>query len=664
MTRNATSASPVAVLCGWLLVLAGAALLVAMVASGSAAAGSRMLGAAAAVAVMVAAGGALLWRWGRPAGLDAIREYAYGTAGNRWQALATVEVARLGVRTPRKAVAGQLPYATRHRLDRPLREALQGHRFVLVRGPSAAGKSRSVAEHARRLYGEHPVVIPVQRPGALATLLDRDSIPPAAIVWLDDLDRHIAAGVTAPLLRRILQIPRTRVIATIRTAAYDQIAPRGELCLPGRDVLDLPEPGGLVAFTGWDENDRHQAAELYANYRDIAAGLRRGLGLGEYLSGGPELLDRLASDDAPEHGPALVRACADWYRAGMARPMPAGLARELFAVHAPDGLFDEALAWACAPASPAPVAGARLLTRSPDDSTVAVHDYVLDRLTGRLPPGLPQRSWEAIATELRNSPGELNTVARTAYLIHDDRERAESLARAAAARGSADAKHTVAFLLSERAEWREADLWWRAAAEDGHAGAMWNLGWTAAERGDLAEAERWYHGAADRGDTRAMICFGAVLADRGDTGEAERWWRRAERGLRPGGDAGDASAMFELGWIQEVRGDTAGAEQWYRAAAAQGHADAMNGLALVVEKRGDAGEAERWYRAAAGLDHSRAMNNLACFLEEHGDAEEAEHWYRTAAENGSLTAMNNLGDLLAKQGDTRQAERWWRRAGG
>src|ERR1019366_10402039 len=98
-----------------------------------------------------------------------------GTIRGRLPRLGDVDLDVLGVRAPRE-VSGQPRkqplYASRHALDPSLEDALTKHRFVLVHGPSAAGKSRSTAEVARRLWPRRPVLVPYQQQGALAELID------------------------------------------------------------------------------------------------------------------------------------------------------------------------------------------------------------------------------------------------------------------------------------------------------------------------------------------------------------------------------------------------------------------------------------------------------------------------------------------------------------
>ncbi|WP_133799240.1 hypothetical protein [Kribbella caucasensis] len=110
------------------------------------------------------------------------------------------------------------------------------------------------------------MLVPAVRPGALTELLTAKVISPRTVVWLDDVDRHIGAGVDAGVLQSLLALDGAIVVATIRAAAYEDIKPQGELRPPGSDVVDLARfHRGLIKFTGWDAPDREQAAQQYAD---------------------------------------------------------------------------------------------------------------------------------------------------------------------------------------------------------------------------------------------------------------------------------------------------------------------------------------------------------------------------------------------------------------
>ncbi len=651
---------------------------------------AQIAGAVVAVVVAFGGGASVLWRFGGVAQRrKAIAAFAIGDSRSRLPTVRGVDLAALGVRVPREGTQGsteQLQYAPRHLLDDRLRDALQAHRFVLVHGPSTAGKSRSVAELVRELYGGEHVVIPVLRPSALIELADAGAIRPSAVVWLDDLDRHLGAGVDAPCIERLLRIRNVRIVATMRAAAYEQIKPQGEARPAGRDVIELASArGAVIGFTGWDEQDRRTASHQYQDKPDVVDALGKGMGLGEFLSAGPELIERLQTGDPPPEGVALVRAAADWYRLGLTRPAPMPLVISLHPHYLPadDALllqrFEEALAWASTP-----VSGARLVTNRTDGSGLVVHDYLLDYLS-RNPSGpLPAAAWQLVAAALHETPADLATVAAAA-LVLDDINRAEDLARLAADKGSMDATHLVGAILCERKEYADAEPFCRTAAEAGHTGAMHNLAIVFDAFGKRKEAERWFMAAASRGvavamhrvainywrqgsrksakdwffksiaagHTPSMYSLASLLRSMGQTTEAESWYRAAA-------DHGSAQAMNELGTLAEEHGQTTAAERWYRAGLKAGSSEAAHNLGDLLDRLGHKDEAEHHYRVSAEAGNSAAMNSLAFFLHERGDLIESTDWYRASAAAGDGHAMNALAIMAKSRGDDNEAEHWFR----
>ena len=586
---------------------------------------------------------------------------AAGATVGRLPLLEEISLDRLGVRAPREASGlprRQPPYASRHSLDPALEAALSRHRFVLVHGPSATGKSRSTAETARRLWPRWRVLVPYQQQGGLAELVDA-GIAVGTVVWLDDLDRHMDAGVDAGLIRRLLDLEDVKVVATMRAAAYEAIKP-GRLRAAGSEVVGLAH---LERFTEWDEEDRDRASTMLISepdQADVVAALRRGMGLGGYLAAVPDLIERLEEGTPPPEGVAVVRITADWYRSGLTRPAPLPWARALYPEYLPaDDIsllarFDDGIAWATSP-----VSGARLLRQPTDGSGLAIHDSVLEYLSATWPPGLPGPTWQALIAELTASQSfdELTTVGITAYRVHNNPNIAEHLLNSAAGAGQADAANNLGVLLERSGRAEEAEQWYRTAAGAGQADAANNLGVLLERSGRAEEAEQWYRTAAGAGQADAANNLGVLLERSGRAEEAEQWYRTAA-------GAGHADAANNLGVLLERSGRAEEAEQWYRTAAGAGQADAANNLGVLLERSGRAEEAEQWYRTAAGAGQADAANNLGVLLERSGRAEEAEQWYRTAAGAGHADAANNLGVLLERSGRAEEAEQWYRTAAG
>ncbi len=492
------------------------------------------------------------------------------------------------------------------------------------------------------MHGDRPVLVPAVRSDALTELLDQRVVGAGTVVWLDDVDRHIGAGLDAAVLQRLLAVDDVVVVATIRAAAYEQLKPQGELRPPGRDVVELALlHRGLVEFTGWDAVDRAQAARQYVEQPDVVDALENGMGLGEYLAAGPELVERMETGAPPAEGVAVVRAAADWYRAGLTRPAPVHLVRQLYPLYLPpdDAMlldrFDHGLQWAGAS-----VTGARLVTHRTDGSGLVVHDYYLDHLWRESPEEeIPSKTFDAIRAELAGSPDELSAVGVMLMQTYGDLVKAERWLRTAADAGDLVAMNNLGIFWHRRGDLAQAERWYRPAAVGGNSYAIYNLGAVLAKQGERVEAERWTGLAANAGNPDGMALHGALLYQRGELVEAERWYRAAA-------ETGHRGAMVAVGALEDERGELAEAERWFRSAADAGATDAMNDLAVLLARRGDAEEAEHWYRTAANSGEPIAMFNLGTMMEERGDLVEAERWYRWAADGGHTDAEDYLEDLL------------------
>jgi hypothetical protein len=158
------------------------------------------------------------------------------------------------------------------RLRDHLREAIGSRRALLVVGGSAAGKSRSAAEAARRELPRYRLLRP--RYGQLQTLL---SLPRVALlpglVWLDNIDRYKHSDL-AETLRGLLDAGLA-VVATIRRAQYDEITRPGDIRDPAGEALTDPT---LVLQQrwplAWSEDERGRLRERVKDPALLAAAER------------------------------------------------------------------------------------------------------------------------------------------------------------------------------------------------------------------------------------------------------------------------------------------------------------------------------------------------------------------------------------------------------
>ncbi|MGH3751826.1 MAG: trypsin-like peptidase domain-containing protein [Pseudonocardiaceae bacterium] len=291
-------------------------------------------------------------------------------------------------------------------LDAALAEAREGgRRIVLVVGDSAAGKTRSACEGTRKdpvLRGWR-LVMPLPD-GGLSRLADADLGWQDTVIWLDDLDKYIGRGLDPATVRRVLGgAPRVVVVATMRTSQ-----------LQGRQT-ELADPAWefLVDETQVNRVDLdaalsdHELDTAHAQISDTAllSALDNGVGLGEWLVAGPELMRKLGN------GRGLNRVLADtliaWYRTGLQQPLPVDDARRLWTEVLPprerqklltrtptdqEALFQEASAWVCDPIIDRDLYEQALVSKSTQG--YGAHDYVVDQIVrDSQRPAVPDPIW-------------------------------------------------------------------------------------------------------------------------------------------------------------------------------------------------------------------------------------------------------------------------------
>ena len=566
----------------------------------------------------------------------------------------------------------------------------EGRRLVLIVGDSAAGKSRSAAEaiHRHPTLGARRLVVPLLD-GGLNRLLDAVSLD-GTLVWLDDLDKHVARGLDTATCHRLLDHYDVVVVATIR--ARELQARGGDLRDPVWELLtDTNRVRRVHVDAALSGTELADARERFSD-RGLLDALDHGIGLGEWLVAGPRLEQKLLGATGPRR--ALADTVIAWYRTGLKQPLPEDDLRRLWfanldldlrepleqrPVSDRESLFRDACAWAREPLIARLLHEQALVTEQRDG--YVANDYIVDRVVKRSDrPLVPAPVWRlatdlALESFIAGNEIRLWNVGVAAY-----GENAPDIAmRAMRAFASADdpnAMFNLGVLLQQRdgpEALAEAEAWWRRAAQHDHPTAMFNLGALLQQRGDpeaLAEAETWYRRAAHHDQPSAMVNLGLLLQQRGQAealNEAETWYRRAAH-------HDQTDALFNLVALLQQRGDPealAEAETWYRRATQHNDADAMVGLGLLLEDRGtpDAlAEAETWYRRATQHDHPDAMVNLGVLLQQRGGPDataEAETWYRRAAQHNAADAMYNLGVLLQQRGGpdaTTGAKVWYRRA--
>jgi tetratricopeptide (TPR) repeat protein len=254
-------------------------------------------------------------------------------------------------------------------LDETLRMAIAESRFVVVRGPSLAGKSRTALEAARAVLSHADVVVPDADLARSLTPLSALSSRRETVIWLDDINRFLrptGSGVNSGLSllaidQFLIDKKRLRIVATIRTDAWDEFR---RLALSGASVSE----GGPITESGisrlpWEILQRARRLDLLGpiteserarTAADDWGALPPGSSIGEFLVGIPVLADRLLSASPWET--SLISAAADWQRMWAGESLNAADVRAMWAAWmseagnpATDALFEKALQFAIRP---------------------------------------------------------------------------------------------------------------------------------------------------------------------------------------------------------------------------------------------------------------------------------------------------------------------------
>ena len=290
--------------------------------------------------------------------------------------------------------SAQLMYVTRdadEELDAALTAAAGAPgRLLLVVGDSAAGKTRSAAEAVRRNQGmsERRLIRP-QISDGLARLLDSGLRLDGALLWLDDLDKYLSAGILESLQRMRAEHPNAACVATMRTSQLH--VRQGQLTDPAWLYLTTPEYVQQVQLDAELSSD--ETARLAGATDDavLLAAVGEGVGLGEWLVAGPELL-KLLKGATPVQS-AVAHTVIGWYRTGLQEPLLVDRAKDLWldllperdrarlsqrSLEVQEAVFEGAVSWLCEPILNRELYEQALAVRIADG--LRAHDYVVDRV--------------------------------------------------------------------------------------------------------------------------------------------------------------------------------------------------------------------------------------------------------------------------------------------
>lgn len=176
-----------------------------------------------------------------------------------------------------------------------------------------SGKTRLVVETVRKNYPSTPVWFP-KGDDDIQRLVDAAQSPRReSIIILDDVDRFLSnQTLSLGQLNAWIREPCI-VIATMMRSSYIPWRDGAKDKLPGWDVVNR----FTILEMGASLTEREKVALLSSSYADLAAAVEK-VGLAPLLGGAPAVHQRL-EEGQEQHlwGYALVRAAADWRRAGL-----------------------------------------------------------------------------------------------------------------------------------------------------------------------------------------------------------------------------------------------------------------------------------------------------------------------------------------------------------
>ena len=539
--------------------------------------------------------------------------------------------------------------------DQKLQDGLQAaqakRRILVLVGGSAAGKSRSAAEAVRLYLPDHRLLVPRQTSLARIRELPLPG-PEPTLAWLDDAERYEERAFRDSV--EWLLRSGAVVVATIRGTELERMMPKGDLRNPLGEALTDPSLVVSMSWpTLWNDEERGRVRE-HVSYPPLLAWVDAGRSPSAWVVAGPALSDRLRAAEGDDERPArfaVVRAVLDWYRTGIARPVPSAVVPSLLRAYLPSGPthgeLEEALRWAFESVTGAGrLTTQSLLAQTSTAGAITVHDYVQDA-DAASDRTVPDVVWLA-ALEEATFHGTTFSVGLAAGVQGNVGIALKALIPLAI-EGDSNAMFNLGVLMNG-IDLREARRWWEQAAAAGRIDAMYNLGVLLADS-DPDQSRRWSEKAAEAGNTAAMYNLGVLLAD-SDPDQARHWSERAAE------EAGTVGAMYHLGWLL-TDSDPEQARRWYEQAAAMGHTSAMYSLGAMFEDS-DPGLARYWYQQAAQAGHANAMNTLGTLLVD-SDPEQARRWWEQSAEAGNADAVHNL-EALPRYMDQEQAPGWHQQA--
>ncbi|MEU3992590.1 hypothetical protein AB0F24_30255 [Streptomyces platensis] len=618
------------------------------------------------------------------------------------------------------------PYVEREH-DQELRACLdrtasgQDAAFVVVRGESCTGKTRTAYEAVRACLSGWHLAFPKDAESLLA-ILAADALSPRTILWLNEAQEFLSGplgeSAAVALRRRLEQAGPVIIIATLWPAHYRTLAdrPENQGHDPHRQARALLAQAALFHVPDTFQNSALEAARAKDD-SSLRTAICTSVGgaITQTLAAAPQLVDHYEQADGPPacYGKAVITAAMDARRLGHASPLPArlleaaapGYLTEAQRAAAPREWLPRALAYARTKVMG--VAAALGDAANPDGmgplpDVYRLADYLDHYARSLRRYSFPPVSFWLAVEQHAASPADLHGLAESARQRGRFRT-AENFFSRAAADGHPEAWEELAYLSqdwpslgdSEKLAWKaweagfpepilnlallyqqegdhvEAERVSRAAADTGNPAALLALAQFPEYLESSEEAEQLANAAADLGEVEALTFLGRIRMRAGDVESADKFFQQAL-------SVGDVSAAFELMQMWERAGAKEKAERAACQAADLGDYFGLAALAALRSGSGSREDAERLARSAADLVGAQfsgiwdapwsvyqgrwfSLSVLAALAEE-AERGSGERVYLEAAAEGDLYALTQLGHYRCALGDTSEAEKLYKKA--
>ncbi|MEV6520058.1 hypothetical protein AB0M37_30175 [Micromonospora chalcea] len=554
---------------------------------------------------------------------------------------------------------GDLPGYVLRDLDARLRASIRASstdagRFALLVGSSSVGKTRSAFEALRDEVPDWWIFHPADAAECAAFAAEPVT---RSVVWLDEIQRYLAGGLSPDTVRRLLAAKGPLlVIATLWPELFHSLkSAAGD----GQQILDLAET--FMVSPEFSPRERDRAVAQAAFDLRLAAAIDSKYGLTQALAAGPELVSRWEGAPDP-YARALLTAAIDARRMGIWSPLSAELLRTAVPgylsagerARASGNWFDAALRYAVDQVRGAASALVPSSTQMGAVTGYHVEDFLFAHARPiRRASVPPESAWVAYRTCVADGDelcraGEL---ACTRGLF----EHAESLLRAAVMAGYPRARRELAALLRSQGRLREVEQTWREATRLGEPDSWRELEKTLRDLGRAQEAQEMIYAGAAAGDEVFRCVLAELLRGQGKLQEAIKILQGAV-------DSGSSLATQVMAELLHKAGRTDDAVRLLRDNAGNSEADPYFKLVPFLLWTGQVEEAVQIRYEAVAEGWPLAKYELIQLLKKLERLDEAEEVLRAAAAGGDVRARVELARFLTENGAADEGLRTWAEA--